>query len=100
MLNMNIVSYWKNPKHVFQEASGFTVIVGEYDHMNEGSPRKAMGVHWGNYPVSHNVITPLCIGAAQDTAAAMLSGLLDLAKKRGNQTEIDNITKAIEYLNS
>lgn len=102
MLNMNIVSYWKDWKEVFKEESGFTIIVGVYDHMNAGNPRKAIGVHWGNYPYScrnKNIITPCAIGLGQDTAAAMLSGLLNLDKIKGNKTEIDKINEAIEYLN-
>ncbi|TON44723.1 hypothetical protein CGH56_25385, partial [Vibrio parahaemolyticus] len=60
--------------------------------------QKSLGVHWGTYPQSRGILSPCVI--PKETSDAMLSGLLHKAVTENNRGLIQNITKAIEFLNS
>ena len=92
---MNIVSYWKNSRTIHQEAD-FTLIIGDYDHKNEhNGGKKQLGVHWDNYPNSHNVLCPCVI--PKKSREAFLAGLLHQAVNDGDLSAISALTEAIAY---
>jgi hypothetical protein len=91
-----MVSYWKNTKEVYVD-DGLTLIIGWYDHKNQsGIGDKALGIHWGDYPSSHGVLSPCVI--PESTRNAILSGLLHQAVSRGEKASIDTLIEAIEFL--
>ena len=90
-----MISYWKQPKQIYNDA-GLVLIIGWYDHKNQNDGgHKALGVHWGDYPLSRNVLSPCVIPEA--TRNAMLSGLLHKAVVDGNTGLIDSIKDALEF---
>jgi hypothetical protein len=98
---MKIVSYWKNPKIVYKD-SEFVLIIGRYDHKNDeekmgAQANKALGAHWGNYPLSNHVLCPCVI--PKDTRNAILAGLLHQAVQDKNSERIEQLTEAIEFFN-
>ena len=94
---MKMVSYWKEAKEIHND-EGLVLIVGHYDHKNQNNGGvKSLGVHWGTYPQSHNVLSPCVI--PEDTRSAILSGLLHQAVSKGNKKHVKEITDAIEYFN-
>lgn len=94
---MKMVSYWKDTKEFYND-DGLVLIVGYYDHKNQNDGGvKALGVHWGTYPQSHNTLSPCVI--PEETRSAILSGLLHHAVSKGNAELIKEITDAIEYFN-
>jgi len=93
---LKLVSYWKNYKEIYNE-DGFTLIIGTYNHKNQHMDEKALGVHWRDYPKSHNVLSPCVI--PEETRDAILSGLLHKATISKNTEQIKSIIEAIEFLN-
>ncbi|MFW2578428.1 hypothetical protein [Aliarcobacter butzleri] len=91
---LKLVSYWKETKEIYKEDE-FTLIIGFYNHKNNETDEKALGVHWGNYPTSHNILTPCRI--PKETGIAMLSGLLQKAAINKNTEQIKSIIEAIEF---
>lgn len=94
---MKMVSYWKNTKEIYND-DGMVLIIGLYDHKNQhGSGEKCLGVHWGTYPQSHNILSPCVI--PKQTRSAILSELLLQAVNNGNTDLVKEITDAIGYFN-
>ena len=94
---MKMVSYWKNERVIYNDGD-FVLIVGHYDHKNQNNGgNKCLGVHWGTYPLSHNVLSPCVI--PKETRVAILSGLLHQAIVKGNKEQVKGITDAIAYFN-
>ncbi|RLQ19674.1 hypothetical protein AYK60_06290 [Vibrio sp. SBT000027] len=94
---MKMISYWKNIEEIHED-DGLVLIVGWYDHKHEyDGGQKSLGVHWGTYPQSRGILSPCVI--PKETSDAMLSGLLHKAVMDNNKELIQNITKAIEFLN-
>lgn len=94
---LKIVSYWKEVKEIYKE-NEFTLITGFYNHKNQNHDEKALGVHWGNYPKSHNVLSPCVI--PEETRDAILSGLLHKATMSKEIKQIQSIIEAIQFLNN
>jgi len=93
-----MISYWKNPKQIYVD-KGLVFIIGWYDHKNQNSDgNKALGVHWGDYPLSRAVLSPCVIPEA--TRKAILSGLLHEAVSNGDLKLVDSIREAIEFFRS
>ncbi len=93
-----MISYWKQPKTIYSD-DGLTLIIGRYDHLNQsGHGDKALGVHWDNFPLSRNVLSPCVI--PEDTRNAILAGLLHQAVIKGDKSVIDSIREAIEFFNT
>lgn len=93
---MKMISYWKNYKNIYKDDEGQVIIVGEYDHFNEGNPRKALGVHWTDYPTSRGVLAPCVLSGTN--ANALLLGLLNKALAEEKEDVVDNLIDAIKYL--
>ena len=100
---MKIVSYWKGPKgektpqQVYDDDEGLVLIMGYYNHKNQGKDEKALGIHWKDFPQSHGVLSPCRI--PQKTALAILAGLLHQAIEQNYSKKIKNsIIEAIEFL--
>lgn len=91
---MKMVSYWTNTKDVYDD-DGLVLIIGYYNHKNKSKKKKALGVHWGTYPQSHNVLSPCVI--PEKTRIAMLSGLLQQAAINKDKKQINDLTKAIKF---
>ena len=92
---MNMVSYWKNHKEIYVD-DGLVLIIGHYDHKNkDNGGYKALGVHWGDYPKSHNILSPCVI--PETTRSAILSGLLHQAVLNKNTQQVTKITEAIDF---
>ncbi len=90
-----MVSYWKKLKEIHID-DGLVLIVGWYDHKNENDGgKKALGVHWGNYPQSRGVLSPCVIPEA--TRDAILSGLLHQAVMNKNITQSQSIMDAVSF---
>lgn len=90
-----MVSYWKDVEDVYVD-DGLTLIIGRYDHKNErGVGEKALGIHWGDYPKSHGILSPCVVPAA--TRNAILSGLLHQAVISGDKPKIEKLMRAIDY---
>ncbi len=90
-----MISYWKNPKQIYND-EGLVLIIGHYDHKNQNNGGdKALGVHWGDYPLSRNVLSPCVIPEA--TRNAILSGLLHQAVSSGDTKLVDAIRDAVEF---
>ena len=84
-----MISYWKQPK---------TIYADRYDHMNQsGVGDKALGVHWDNFPLSRNVLSPCVI--PEETRNAILAGLLHQAVIKGDKPVVDSIRESIEFFN-
>ncbi|SFV64698.1 hypothetical protein MNB_SM-5-1159 [hydrothermal vent metagenome] len=95
---MQMISYWKDYKEFYND-DGLVLIVGYYDHKNENNGgKRALGVHWGNYPQSRGILSPCVI--PEDTRNAMLSGLLHHATIKQDEEKINNIIKAIQFFNN
>lgn len=81
-------------KEIYND-EGLVLIIGHYDHKNENNGGvKSLGVHWSTYPKSHNILSPYVIPA--ETRSSILSGLLHQTVVKGNVTQMQNITDAIE----
>lgn len=94
---MKMVSYWKDCKEIYND-DGLVLIIGYYDHKNQyNGGEKSLGVHWGTYPQSHNILSPCVI--PEETRSAILSGLLHQAVSKGNLQQVKEIIDAIEYFN-
>lgn len=92
---MKMVSYWKDWEEIYND-DGLVLIIGKYDHKNQNNGGvKSLGVHWGTYPQSHNVLSPCVI--PKETRSAMLSGLLHQSVLQGKTQHVKQITQAIEY---
>lgn len=92
---MKMISYWKRHEEVYDD-NGMIVIMGMYNHKNnDNNGRKALGVHWGDYPQSRGLLSPCVI--SEVTRSAILAGLLHQAVARANLQQIQSITKAIEF---
>ena len=92
-----MISYWKNSKIIHND-NGLILIAGWYDHKNENKGGdKALGVHWGNYPKSRDVLSPCVI--PDETRNAILSGLLHQAISNKNKKQINSIAEAIDFFN-
>ena len=92
-----MISYWKQPTEIYVD-EGMVLITGWYDHKNKNNGgHKALGVHWGDYPLSRNVLSPCVIPEA--TRNAILSGLLHQAVTNGDVPLIDSLRRAIEFFN-
>ena len=90
-----MISYWKNPKEIYND-DGLVLIIGHYDHKNQNNgDEKALGVHWGDYPLSRNVLSPCVIPEA--TRNAILSGLLHQAVSSGDTKLVDAIRDAVDF---
>lgn len=92
----NMISYWKDVEQVCIDDEGQIIIIGMYDHYNEGNPRKAVGIHWGDYPTSRGVLAPCVL--SNTNALALLSGVLHKAILNSKNSDIDKILSAINYL--
>ena len=93
-----MISYWKNIKEIHRD-EGLVLITGWYDHKHEyNGGQKSLGVHWGTYPQSRGILSPCVI--PKDTSDAILSGLLHKAVVNNSKELIQNITQAIDFLNS
>lgn len=92
-----MISYWKYTTEIYID-DGLTLITGWYDHknQNEGS-YKALGVHWGNYPLSRGILSPCVI--PESTRIAMLSGLLYQSAEKNNTAQTKSILEAIRFFN-
>jgi len=90
-----MISYWKQQKQLCVD-DGLVLIYGWYDHKNEeGGGNKALGVHWGDYPLSRGVLSPCVIPAS--TRNAILAGLLHQAVMKGDQGQRDAILQALDF---
>jgi hypothetical protein len=90
-----MISYWKETKEIYLD-DGLVLIIGWYDHKNkENGGNKALGVHWGDYPQSHGVLSPCVI--PETTRNAILSGLLHQAVTDNNVKQIESIIEAIKF---
>jgi hypothetical protein len=96
-----MVSYWQETEeiHVDDDKEGggkFVLIIGRYNHQNgEGGGRKALGVHWHNYPKSHGRLTPCAV--SENARNALLDGLLHQAVSANDTAKIKSIIKAIDF---
>lgn len=95
MSNEKIVSYWKNPTEFYTDEEGLVFIYGMYDHKNSGNPAKALGIHWGNYPKSHNVLSPCVI--PDKTRKIILSGLLHDALLNEDTDFLKELMEVIKF---
>jgi hypothetical protein len=92
---MKMISYWKNHKEIHVD-DGLVLIIGWYDHKHKyNGGRKALGVHWVDYPQSRGVLSPCVI--PEDTRSAILAGLLHQAVEKANSNQIESITQAIDF---
>lgn len=92
---MQMVSYWKRTESIYED-DGLVLIIGWYDHKNqESGGHKALGVHWRDFPKSHNVLSPCVI--PERTRNSILSGLLHDAVIAGDRQRIQSLMKGIEF---
>jgi hypothetical protein len=90
-----MVSYWKDTKEFFED-DGLVFITGRYDHKNQNNGGdKALGVHWGDYPQSHGILSPCVI--PETTRNAILSGLLHQAVTKNEPSQVESILEAIRF---
>lgn len=94
---MKMISYWKDHDVIYTDEEGQVIIIGWYDHFNQNDPRKALGIHWQDYPTSRGVLAPVVL--SEKNANALLLGLLQNSVSNGKTEIIDNLIKAIEFLN-
>jgi len=92
---MKMISYWKKVNEFYND-NGLVLITGFYDHKNlHDGGKKALGVHWGDYPQSRGILSPCVI--PKETRDAMLSGLLHKATIDNNIDKINQIIEAIAF---
>lgn len=94
MNELRIVSYWDVEETIYED-DGLYFIIGTYDHKKKNEPKKSLGIHWGDYPKSHNVLCPCVI--SDKTRDAILAGLLQRAIIEKDEQSIKLIMKAIQY---
>lgn len=93
-----MISYWQGTTEIYKDEE-FTLITGYYNHKNKNPVgNKCLGVHWGTYPQSRQVLSPCVI--PKDTTDAILAGLIHQATANGKMDSVATLTKAIEFLNS
>ncbi|GAA0878983.1 hypothetical protein GCM10009119_19510 [Algoriphagus jejuensis] len=92
---MKMISFWSDINEIHVD-DGLVLITGRYNHKNQSTQgEKTLGVHWENYPQSRGILSPCVI--PESTRNAVLSGLLHQAAAKGEQTQIDQLVKAIKY---